>query len=120
MGRFARSAALVAVASTFAFGIGCGSGSPSAGDSTGSVYGVVRSANGNFVLSHTQVSIQQPGGARTDDSDEQGRYRLDGVLPGERTITATHADFLAYSSPLNVAIGGTEHNIQLTPSPAAR
>ena len=50
---------------------------------------------------------------QTATTDSEGRYRIDGLLSGPDTVTATADGYRAYSIPINLGRGLTNHDIYL-------
>src|SRR5688500_18056102 len=71
---------------------------------TGSVRGVVKDATGQIVPAvtiHAESAAQQ--GGRVTTSDDAGAYLLQGLSPGDYTITFEFAGFRTVKSTLRVA-----------------
>lgn len=76
------------------------------------LFGNITSSAGG-VLSGVAVSISGP--TRNDTSDGSGDYALIDVPDGSYTISATHPDHQAYSSPVPVVVNGdTEFDFVMT------
>src|SRR5687767_11748517 len=76
---------------------------------TGSVRGVVEDTTGQIVP-HVVIHAQSPAhqGARTTTSDDAGAYLLQGLAPGQYTITFEFAGFQTATSTLRVGVGAVE------------
>src|SRR5688572_917147 len=76
---------------------------------TGLVRGVVKDATGQIVP-HVTVHAQSPAqqGGRTTTSDDAGAYLLQGLAPGQYTITFEFAGFQTATSTLRVGVGAVE------------
>jgi hypothetical protein len=69
---------------------------------TGTIAGKVTDATG-AVLKGAQVSLEPQ--AVNVVSDEQGRFLISGLVPGQYTLTITYVGFMTFSKKVDVAAG---------------
>lgn len=74
----------------------------------GSVTGTVRRADDGSPVADATVDLRTWDGYHSTTSDADGHYRLDGVTPGPRTVTASRngPDLLSATAPVDVPAGG--------------
>ncbi|HEX4912964.1 MAG TPA: TonB-dependent receptor, partial [Vicinamibacterales bacterium] len=79
------------------------------GVQTGTIRGVVKDATGQ-VVSHVTVRATSAAqiGARETTSDSSGAYQLQGLTPGQYTVTFEFSGFQTVTSQLSVGVGATE------------
>src|SRR5687768_9933340 len=76
---------------------------------TGSVRGVVKDATGQVVPAVTIHAVSSAlQGGRFTTSDDAGAYLLQGLAPGEYTVTFEFAGFQTVNSTLRVGVGAIE------------
>ncbi len=74
---------------------------------TGSVHGRVLSGNSGTALIGARVEVRGATGFQLVLTDRTGRYRLDGLEPGSRVITASTIDHAPLEAGVLVAAGDT-------------
>ncbi len=98
------SATLVAV-----LALASGVSTHAQGLQTGAIRGVIKDVTGQvvpFVAIHAVSPAQQ--GARETTSDEAGAYQLQGLAPGQYTVTFEFGGFQTVTSSLRVGVGVVE------------
>src|SRR5690348_3458069 len=71
----------------------------------GSIVGTVTDA-GHYVLPGARIEIDPKG--PTSVSDQQGRFAIQNVPPGDYTLTISYVGLLPYSARLTISSGQTE------------
>lgn len=80
------------------------------------VSGRVTDASGR-PLAHAMIQLSEGGRSYAgfqigDTSDNDGRYRLEGIAPGRQSVTASHEDFQSTTRQIEVELG--ENRLDLT------
>jgi iron complex outermembrane receptor protein len=75
-------------------------------ESTGSLGGLVSDATGASVAG-AKVELLGPGGARATTTDSGGRYRFEGLGPGDYTLRVTARAFQAAERAVKLAASGS-------------
>jgi hypothetical protein len=79
------------------------------GVQTGTIRGVVKDATGEVVPQVTVLAVSAAQiGVRETASDTSGAYQLQGLTPGQYTVTFEFAGFQTVTSELRVGVGATE------------